>query len=102
MSGLRPQTRYTIRLTVLNGVSDQDSAGEEGRRSEVMATTGVLSMFCDIELPVPTFLNLDTLLQDFLECTNTFSVRPDIRGKFIFCWSSERHSELSPLWKEYK
>ena len=31
LSGLRPQTGYTIRLTVLNGVSEQDSSGEEGR-----------------------------------------------------------------------
>ena len=43
LSGLRPQTRYTIRLSVLNGVSDQDSGGEEGRRSEVTATTGDIS-----------------------------------------------------------
>ena len=43
VSGLRPQTRYTIRLSVLNGVSDQDSAREEGRRSEVMATSGDIS-----------------------------------------------------------
>ena len=47
VSGLRPQTRYTVRLSVLNGVSDQDSAGVEGRRSEVMATTGDISMYCD-------------------------------------------------------
>ena len=45
LSGLRPQTRYTIRLSVLSGVSDQDSAGEEGRRSEVMATTGDISKY---------------------------------------------------------
>ena len=44
LSGLRPQTRYTIRLSVLNGVSDRDSVGEEGRRSEVTATTGDISM----------------------------------------------------------
>ena len=50
MSGLRPQTRYTVRLSVLNGVSDQDSAGVEGRRSEVMATTGDISMYCDIRI----------------------------------------------------
>ena len=43
VSGLRPQTRYTIRLSVLNGVSEQDSAGEEERRSEVVATTGNIS-----------------------------------------------------------
>ena len=45
VSGLRPQTRYTIRLSVLNGVSEQDLAGEAGRRCEVIATTGDLSMF---------------------------------------------------------
>lgn len=43
VSGLRPRTRYTIRVSVLNGVSEQNSAGEEGRRSEVMATTGDIS-----------------------------------------------------------
>ena len=43
VSGLQPQTRYTIRLSVHNGVSEQDLTGEEGRRSEVTATTGDIS-----------------------------------------------------------
>ena len=43
VSGLLPQTRYTIQLSVLNGVSDQDSAREEERRSEVIATSGDVS-----------------------------------------------------------
>ena len=43
VSGLQPQTRYTIELSVLNGVSDQDSAREEERRSEVIATSGDVS-----------------------------------------------------------
>ena len=43
MSGLRPRTRHTIRVGVHNGVSEQDVAGETGRRSEVMAVTGDIS-----------------------------------------------------------
>ena len=43
VSGLRPLTNYTIRVSVLNGVSDQDIAGEEGRRCEVSAITGDIS-----------------------------------------------------------
>ena len=43
VSGLRPLTNYTIRVSVLNGVSDQDTAGEEGRRCEVTAITGDIS-----------------------------------------------------------
>ena len=34
VSGLRPLTNYTIRVTVHNGVSDQDPEGEQGRRCE--------------------------------------------------------------------
>ena len=45
VSGLRPHTRYTIRVSVLNGVSDLDQAGEDGRKSEVVATTGDICMF---------------------------------------------------------
>ena len=45
VSGLRPLTNYTIRVSVLNAVSDQDTAaGEEGRRCEVSAITGDISM----------------------------------------------------------
>ena len=40
VSGLRPLTNYTIRVTVHNGVSDQDLAGEEKRWCEVAATSG--------------------------------------------------------------
>ena len=40
VSGLRPLTNYTIRVTVHNGVSDQDLAGEEKRWCEVTATSG--------------------------------------------------------------
>ena len=43
VSGLRPLTNYTIRVSVLNGVSDQDTSGEEGRRCEVTAITGDIS-----------------------------------------------------------
>ena len=43
VSGLRPLTNYTIRVSVLNGVSDQDTTGEEGRRCEVSAITGDIS-----------------------------------------------------------
>ena len=34
----------SIRVSVHNGVSEQGFAGEEGRRSEVMATTGDIGM----------------------------------------------------------
>ena len=44
VSGLRPLTTYIIRVTVLNGVSEQDTEGEEGRRCEVSATTGDIRM----------------------------------------------------------
>ncbi len=44
VSGLSPLTSYTIRVTVLNGVSEQDRGGEEGRRCEVNATTGDIRM----------------------------------------------------------
>ena len=40
VSGLRPLTNYTIRVTVHNGVSDQDPGGEQGRRCEVSGVTG--------------------------------------------------------------
>ena len=40
VSGLRPHTNYTIRVKVLNGVSEQDTSGEEERHCEVTATTG--------------------------------------------------------------
>ena len=40
VSGLRPLTNYTIRVTVHNGVSDQDPKEEEMRRCEVSGTTG--------------------------------------------------------------
>ena len=43
VSGLRPQTNYTIKVTVNNGVSDQDLGGEEERKCEVSATTGDIS-----------------------------------------------------------
>ena len=56
LSGLRPQTQYTIRLSVLNGVSDQDSVGEEGRRSEVMATTGDISTYTVHVLQFPNLV----------------------------------------------
>ena len=39
VSGLRPLTNYTIRVTVHNGVSDQDLAGEK-RWCEVTAASG--------------------------------------------------------------
>jgi hypothetical protein len=44
VSGLQPQTRYTIRVSVHNGVSEQDLGREEERISEIMATTGIISM----------------------------------------------------------
>ena len=47
VSGLRPLTNYTIRVSVLNAVSDQDTAGEEGRRCEVTAMTGDISKSVD-------------------------------------------------------
>jgi hypothetical protein len=53
VSGLRPLTRYTVRLSVLNGVSEQDPAGEVGRMSEVTATTGDISK-CVPFSPLPT------------------------------------------------
>ena len=40
VSGLRPLTNYTIRVTVHNGVSDQDPGGEQRRRCEVSGVTG--------------------------------------------------------------
>ena len=43
VSGLRPLTNYTIRVSVLNGVSGRDPEGDEGRRCEVTATTGDIS-----------------------------------------------------------
>ena len=45
VSGLRPLTNYTIRVSVLNGVSDQDTAGEEERRCEVSVITGDTSKY---------------------------------------------------------
>ena len=50
--GLRPLTNYTIRVSVLNGVSDQDTAGEEGRRCEVTATTGDISKYVNSISPL--------------------------------------------------
>ena len=40
VSGLRPLTNYTIRVTVHNGVSDQDPGGEQRRWCEVSGVTG--------------------------------------------------------------
>ena len=40
VSGLRPLINYTIRMTVHNGVSDQDPEGEQRRRCEVSGVTG--------------------------------------------------------------
>ena len=40
VSGLRPLTNYTIRVTIHNGVSDQDPGGEEKRWCEVTAISG--------------------------------------------------------------
>ena len=45
VSGLRPMTSYTVRVSVLNGVSGQDPDGEEDRRCEVTTTTGDISMY---------------------------------------------------------
>ncbi len=44
VSGLSSLTNYTIRVTVLNGVSEQDRGGEERRRCDVNATTGDIRM----------------------------------------------------------
>ena len=79
MSGLRPQTRYTIRLSVLNGVSDQDSAGEDGRKSEVMATSGDISMYiasnphslCSANFGRAWFARINT---EILGCLQVYSV----------------------------
>ena len=46
VSGLRPLTNYSIRVTVHNGVSDQDLAGEEKRWCEVTATSGNICKLC--------------------------------------------------------
>ena len=40
VSGLRPLTNYTIRITVHNGVSEQDLKGKGKRMCQVSATTG--------------------------------------------------------------
>ena len=40
VSGLRPLTDYLVRVTVENGVSEQDTGGEQGRSCEVSVTTG--------------------------------------------------------------
>ena len=45
VSGLTPLTNYTIRVAVLNGVSEQDKTGEEGRSCEVKARTGEIREF---------------------------------------------------------
>ena len=42
LTGLDPFTSYTIRVTVHNGVSDQDAAGKVNRQCEVTTTTGKL------------------------------------------------------------
>ena len=55
MSGLRPLTNYTIRVSVLNAVSDQDTAGEEGRRCEVTAMTGDISKSVDYNIHTMSF-----------------------------------------------
>ena len=39
LTGLDPFTSYTIRVTVHNGVSDQDAAGKVNRQCEVTTTT---------------------------------------------------------------
>ena len=44
LSGLRVLTDFTIRVSVHNGVSDQDPSGEDQRRCEVNGTTGNISM----------------------------------------------------------
>ena len=43
LTGLDPFTSYTIRVTVHNGVSDQDAAGKVNRQCEVTTTTSKLS-----------------------------------------------------------
>ena len=43
LSGLRVLTDFTVRVSVHNGVSDQDPSGEEQRRCEVNGTTGDIS-----------------------------------------------------------
>ena len=39
ITGLEPVTRYTITVTVVNGVSNQDMENEFKRRCELMVTT---------------------------------------------------------------
>ena len=39
IGGLRPSTQYVIRITVHNGVSDQDVENEQSRMCETVAST---------------------------------------------------------------
>ena len=39
ITGLKPITEYTITVTVVNGVSDQDMENEFKRRCELIVTT---------------------------------------------------------------
>ena len=46
LSGLKTLTMYTIRVSVENGVSDQDERGERNKRScEIIGSTGDSSKF---------------------------------------------------------
>ena len=45
VSGLRPLTDYTIQVVAMNGVSEQDKTGVEGRVCEVNVTTGDMREF---------------------------------------------------------
>ena len=44
LSGLRPLTKYVVRVTVHNGVSIQDPGNEAGRRCELTWTTPDICM----------------------------------------------------------
>ena len=44
ITGLKPATEYTITVTVVNGVSDQDRENEFKRRCRLTATTGTATI----------------------------------------------------------
>ena len=52
LSELRPLTNYTIRVTVHNGVSDQDPGGKEERMCQVSTTTGDIGDLSGVQLAI--------------------------------------------------
>ncbi len=58
LSGLRPLTNYTIRVTVHNGVSDQDPGGREEKMCQVSVTTENICEYRLLEIEQLNFPSL--------------------------------------------